>query len=120
MSTRWRLEQKLKVFLRTFGRKLGFWGLLIRTDRYKNFKTMTVLEYSFNDVKKELSGLEVADYAKGPLKDTLYGDADMWVLGKLIQGQEVYIKITMGQPSDKVLCISFHFSEETLIHPYKK
>lgn len=111
---------EIEGFLKDFRQKLGFWGLLIRTDRYKNFKTMTVLEYSFNDVKKELSGLEVADYAKGPLKDTLYGDADMWVLGKLIQGQEVYIKITMGQPSDKVLCISFHFSEETLIHPYKK
>ena len=113
-------KTELEGFLKDFKQKLGFWGLLIRSDRDKNFKTMTALEYSFNDVKKELSGLEIVHYAKGPLKDTLYRDADMWVFGKLIQGQEVYIKITMGQPGDKVLCISFHFSEETLIYPYKK
>lgn len=112
-------QAEIEGFLRDFKQKLGFWGILIRSDRDKNFKTMTALEYSFNDVKKELSGLEIGHYAKGPLTDNLYRDADMWVFGKLIQGQEVYIKITMGQPGDKVLCISFHFSEETLIYPYK-
>ena len=105
-------QTEIEGFLKDFKQKLGFWGLFIRSDRDKNFKTMTALEYSFNDVKKELSGLEIVNYANGPLKDTLYRDADMWVFGKLIQAQEVYIKITMGQPGDKVLCISFHFSEK--------
>lgn len=80
---------------------------------------MTTLEYSIHDVKGELASLESVHYAGGPSKDTLYNSADMWVFGKQIQGKEVYIKITMGQPSDKVLCISFHFSEETLNYPYK-
>lgn len=81
---------------------------------------MTVLEYSFYDVKRELTGLELVHYADGPLADNLYKGADMWVFGKQMQGHEVYIKITMGQPGEKVLCISFHFSEETLNYPYKK
>lgn len=80
---------------------------------------MLTLEYSVEDVKKELNDLSVSLYAKGPLKETLYKQADMWIFGKIIQGKEVYIKITMGQPSDKVLCISFHFAEESLTYPYK-
>jgi hypothetical protein len=111
---------EIEAFLKDFKQKLGFWGLFIRTDREKNFKTMTALGYSLNDVKEELQGLEVIHYSEGPLKETLYGGADMWVFGKQIQGQEVYIKITMGRLSDKVLCISFHFSLEALNYPYKK
>ena len=111
---------EIEAFLKDFKQKLGFWGLIIRSDRDKNFRTMTALEYSFNDVKRELAGLELIHFVDGRLKDTLYKSADMWVFGKQIQGQEVYIKITMGQPNEKVLCISFHFSEEALNYPYKK
>jgi hypothetical protein len=80
---------------------------------------MTDLEFSILDVKKELQLLEVIHYSGSPIQETLYRGADMWVFGKIIQGKEVYIKITIGQPSDKVLCISFHFSEKPLIYPHK-
>jgi hypothetical protein len=44
----------------------------------------------------------------------------MWVFGKHVKKREVYIKITMGNPGDKVICISFHFSENALRYPYQK
>jgi hypothetical protein len=113
-------KDQIEAFLRDFKYKLGFWGLFIRTSRDKNFVTMTQLEYSIEDVKNELKGLEFRDYAEGPVEETLYKGADMWVFGKVIQSKEIYIKITMGQPSSKVLCISFHFAEGPLNYPYKK
>ena len=111
---------EIEVFLRDFKFKLGFWGLLIRSDRDKNFKTIKALEFSINDVKNELAALELVNFSDGPIEEKLYRDADMWVFGKIIQGAEVYIKITMGQPGSEVLCISFHFAEQPLNYPYKK
>ena len=110
---------EIERFLKDFKTKLSFWGLLIRSDREKNFNTMKALEFSINDVKNELKGLEVTHFSDGPIKETIYGGADMWVFGKPIQGKEVYIKITIGQPSNQVLCISFHFAEQSLNYPYK-
>ena len=81
---------------------------------------MLELEFSIDDVKRELSLLEVVNFSDGPTQEKLYGGADMWVFGKTIQSKEIYIKITMGQPSDKVLCISFHFSEQPLVYANKK
>jgi hypothetical protein len=106
-------------FLADFKTKLGFWGLLILTGRRKNFDTIKELEFSIEDVKNELKNLELRDYAEGPVKEALFQGADMWVFGKVIQSREIYIKITLGQPSSKVLCISFHFAEKPLVYPYK-
>jgi hypothetical protein len=83
---------------------------------------LTVLEFRVEDVKKELkelNELSVVHYSEGPVKETLYNGADMWIFGKVIQNKEVYIKISLGQPSDKAICISFHFSDYSMTYPYK-
>lgn len=100
-------KEEIERFLIDFKYKLGFWGLIFRSDRDKNFKTLTALEYQVKDVKKELNELEIIHYAQGPVEEILFGGALMWIFGKSIQNKEVYIKITMGQPSDSVICISF-------------
>jgi hypothetical protein len=111
-------KQETERFLTDFKQKLDFWGILFRS-REKNFETMKQLEYSVEDVKKELKELQLEHYSEGPLSDTLYKGVGMWVFGKAIQSREVYIKISLGQPSEKVLCISFHFAEHSMIYPYK-
>lgn len=112
---------EIEGFLKDFKFKLGFWGLLFQNrTNPKNFQTMTDLEFQVEQVKTVLKELEPQDYIEGALKDTLYQGADMWVFGKTIKKRELYIKITMGQPNDKVICISFHFSEHALTYPYKK
>lgn len=112
-------KEEIERFLRDFKYKLSFWGLVLRSDREKNFGTLTALEYHVKDIKKELNDLEVAHYSEGPVKEVVFEGADMWVFGKEIQGKEVYIKISMGQPSDKVICISFHFADHSLKYPFK-
>lgn len=111
---------EIDSFLKTFKEKLGIWGLIFRSDRDKNHNTMKELELSVIHVKKELAAISFEDYSEGPTKDTLYKGSDMWIFGRTIRSREVYIKITMGQPGNEVLCISFHFPEGTMKYPYKK
>ncbi|GAA5030811.1 hypothetical protein GCM10011506_22030 [Marivirga lumbricoides] len=113
------LKDEVESFLKDFKHKLGFWGLLFRSDRTKNFSTMLALEVSVNDIKSTLNDLRVSDYSEGPLEEVLYKGSDMWVFGKVIKKKEVYIKITMGLPSDKVICISFHIAEKKMKYPLK-
>ena len=80
---------------------------------------MLALEVSVNDIKNVLNDLEVEDYTEGPNKETLYKGADMWVFGKMVKKEEIYIKITIGSPNDKVICISFHLAEKKMINPFK-
>ncbi len=112
-------KEATERFLLDFKHKLGFWGLIFRSDRDKNFKTLTTLEYQVKDVIKKLNELKLSNYSEGPVEEILFGGAAMWVFGKSIQGKEVYIKITIGQPSDRVICISFHFAEHVMKYPYK-
>ena len=44
---------------------------------------------------------------------------DMWVFGKDVKGQEVYIKISLGQENRQTICISFHISEYKMKYPFK-
>jgi hypothetical protein len=44
---------------------------------------------------------------------------EMWVFGKNVKGQEVYIKIMLGQPGRSTICISFHIAEHPLNYPFK-
>lgn len=45
---------------------------------------------------------------------------DLWVFGKDVKGQEVYIKICYGLPNRSTICISFHVAEFPMNYPYKK
>ncbi len=115
------LEQitQLESFLETFKVKLGIWGLLFRSDRNKNTQTLADLEISVNDAKAILADLVLEDYSEGPLEETFYGGSEMWVFGKKIKGHEVYIKITLGLPSNPTICISFHVAEHPMIYPWR-
>lgn len=112
---------EVEGFLKDFKFKLDFWGLIFQSRLdLKNFKTLTDLEFQVEHVKAILRKLELKDYSEGPVKDTLYKGSDMWVFGKDVNKREVYIKITLGQPNDKVICISFHFAEHPISYLYKK
>ena len=119
MNQKTATEAEIERFLRDFKLKLDIWGLLFqnRLNR-KNFQTLTELELSVNDVKRELRSLNTSHYSEGPKPDKLYNGAYMWVFGKMVSKHEIYIKVTVGQPNDKVICISFHFPEHPMTYPY--
>ncbi len=112
-------EAEVASFLKDFKEKMKFWDVLFRDDRGKNTQALVDLELRPIDRKAILEALETKDFSEGPLKEKLYGGADMWVFGKTIRKKEVYIKITMGAMSSGVICISFHLAQHKMKYPLK-
>ncbi len=112
-------ETAVAAFLKDFKEKMKFWDVLFRDDRGKNAQALVDLELRPIERKTILEALETKDYSEGPLKEILYGGADMWVFGKTIKKKEVYIKITMGTMNSGVICISFHLAQHKMNYPLK-
>ena len=112
-------EQEVERFLREFKEKMKIWDVMFLNDRAKNAQALLDLELRPIDRNKILENLKPTDYSEGPLDETVYGGSDMWVFGKEVKLHEVYIKITMGFPDKRVICISFHISEHQMNYPFK-
>jgi hypothetical protein len=112
-------KDQVENFLKDFKEKMKIWDIAFRDDRGKNTQTLADLEIAPIERKEILCELSVNDFSEGPLKDTLYKSADMWIFGKKVRSNEVYIKITMGSPNLSVICISFHITEQPLQYPFK-
>jgi len=106
-------------FLADFKVKKSIWGVLYRDDRGKNAQTLADLELRPLDRDAILDGLEAEDYCQGPLEERLYGGSEMWVFGKEVKKNDIYIKVTLGVISAGVICVSFHIAEHPLVYPFK-
>jgi hypothetical protein len=114
-----RSESEVGAFLKDFKVKMKIWDVLFRDDRGKNLQALIELEITPSERKKVLEQIEIKDYSEGPLIDSLYSSAEMWVFGKTVKKKEVYIKITMGVINSSVLCISFHVAQHKMQYPLK-
>lgn len=112
-------QQEVSIFLNEFQAKLKIWGVVYLDKRPKNTQTLASLEINPADRTKVISELSVKDYSEGPIEDIVYQGKDLWVFGKQIKNQEVYIKITLGNSSKQTICISFHISEYPMTYPFK-
>lgn len=115
MATRSEVEQ----FLSQFKVKLDIWGIFFLDNREKNKQTMAHMNFRPLDRLNVVKSIEVEDYSEGPIKDELNGFGEMWVFGKDVEGQEIYIKITLGRPGSNTICISFHIAEYPMQYPLK-
>jgi hypothetical protein len=113
-------KEDVQIFLNEFHVKLRIYDILFRDNRPKNSNTLLNLEIAPNKRKEIIANLKVDDYCEGPIDDKLYGIASMWVFGVTLRNKEIYIKISMGQYQQPVICISFHESEFPLTYPFKK
>ena len=101
------MKEKIKVF-----------GIIYRDDRGKNAQTLVDLEITPKYRDTVIINLETEDYSEGPVIATLNLCGEMWVFGKDVKGQEVYIKITLCKGAS-ALCISFHIAEPPMNYPFK-
>ena len=104
-------KQEVEQFLNQFNIKFDVWGIFY-LDRDKNaeaLKALGITPKARDEIVRQLSS---DDYV-----ETLPADFfnEMWVFGRDMDGTELYIKIALGQPNDKTICISFHVAE----HPIK-
>ena len=111
---------EIQRFLDSFQQKVKVFDIIFFDNREKNMDTLAALNITKNERRQVIETIEVTDYSEGPIKNILNNLGDLWVFGKMVNGQEVYIKISYGLPNKQTICISFHLAEHPMKYPYKK
>lgn len=114
-------KDEVRYFLRAFKAIAASHGVHF-VDRDKTDRTLIYLGLTRANCKEELMSLSVLDYTSGPDPDFSKPDrAPLWVFGKILKGEEIYIKLKVveGPARDSAICISFHIAEEPLSYPFK-
>lgn len=115
MATRREVEE----FLSQFKVKLEVWGIVFLDGREKNMKALADINITPVQRLEEIKAIQVEHYSEGSIRDLLNDYGEMWVFGKDIKGVETYIKVTIGRPNLKTICISFHRAEYPMTYPLK-
>ena len=111
--------QEVSAYLKRLKVKINTFGILFLDDRGKNQQTLHDMEISPNERKEIISSLEAKDYSQGPLDEKMHGILPMWVFGKQVKSEEVYIKVSMRRHGGEAVCISFHIAERPINYPFK-
>jgi len=112
-------KDEVRAFLEGFKQKIDIHPEgVIYLHRDKNFQTLADLDIRPIDRTACLKNLRVEDYYRGPTIDN-EARSDYWEFGIVVKGQEVYVKIRMGNVGKPVICISFHLAERTITYPFK-
>jgi len=109
-------QDEVNKFLGNFKKCMTDKGLLL-IPRPKNMETITNLGLTLLDVRKEILKLDHMDYISGPKEDRDF-PGEVWEFGKLIEMEDVYIKLKL-KTSSKPVCLSFHFFERDVKYPFK-
>ena len=112
-------KEDVEKFLNRMKEKIKVFGIIYRDDRGKNNQALADLEITPKFRDSIVLNLKVENYSEGPIIDTLYKYGEMWIFGKDIKENEVYIKITLDAGT-RALCISFHIAEHKMNYPFKQ
>jgi len=112
-------QEEVEKFLNNFHAKLEIFRIIFRDDRGKNTQALAELEITPTYRESVIKNIVADDYSEGPIVDTLNTYGEMWVFGKDVKKQEVYIKISLGHPNSATICISFHKAEHPIKYPLK-
>lgn len=112
-------KEEVEAFLEQFKIKISIWGIIFLDNREKNAQTLLNLNISRLERLNIINSIKVEDYSQGPIIDALNDYGEMWVFGKDVKGVEIYIKITIGKPNLKSICVSFHQAEHPMKYPLK-
>jgi len=88
--------------------------------RDEGMDTMARLGITIPQAKQEILGLTYEDYYRGPIPDTGSKGGEYWEFGKIICGEEIFIKLKTLAEYKVAICFSFHKPEETIEYPYKR
>ena len=109
-------KEEVELFLRQFFPKLKVMGIVF-LHREKNLEALKRLGITPAIREEVIRTIAVDDYVETISDMASFGD--MWVFGKDYDGNELYIKITMGRENSSTICISFHVAEHPLHYAFK-
>ena len=87
--------------------------------RKESLDTIAYLGITIPQAKQEILGLTYQDYYRGPIPDKDRKGEKFWEFGKIICGQEIFIKLKTVSKHSVAVCFSFHIPDETIEYPYK-
>ncbi len=113
-------KENVEHFLADFKTKLKIYSVIYRDDRDKNLQALADLEITRAKRTEYLGKLKAEDFCSGPNKDCLNPTMpDYWEFGIKVNKKDIYVKISLGNPNDSVICISFHLAEHKLKYHFK-
>lgn len=108
-------KQEVEQFLSQFGIKFDIWGIFY-LDRDKNLEALKALGITQKARDEIVRQVKPDDYVETLIADFFN---EMWVFGKDMEGTELYIKIALGQPNNRTICISFHLAEHPIRYVFR-
>jgi hypothetical protein len=113
-------KEDVALFLKRFKGIVASGSGLHVIHRKVNNEALIGLGITKKDRREILLGLSVEDYCEGPIPDR-DRPGHLWIFGKGIGPQEVYIKLKIAQDNkDQIAkCISFHIADYSMKFPYK-
>lgn len=110
-------KREVESFLAEFRRRCPESTHLIVEDRRKNQAGLIALGLTKLQRHEVIVSLTPEDYSAGPKRDR-EGSGFVWEFGKLVEGQEVYIKLKLFGAIP--ICLSFHPAEYPVTYPFKR
>jgi hypothetical protein len=110
-------KSTVKSFLRELKQITKIWGIIFSNRPKNSIQNLADLSITSKMREEIILNLEVEDYSEGPLEESQQGGVEMWVFGKVIKGQEIYIKLTISKVTGGAICISFHKAEFPMEFP---
>lgn len=114
------LYDEVKAFLTKFKAKAKAFGIRFRIDRDKNYSALDELGIDADKREEIIMELEPEDFYRGPLKNVLNHDGDLFEFGKKIKKKTAYIKLSEGETDSSPVCVSFHPAEKAITYPLKQ
>ena len=110
---------KVKLFLFQF--KEFAQNIFSFYPREESLDTIARLGITILQAKQEILELTYEDYYRGPIPDTdSKKGGEYWEFGKLICGQEIFIKLKTVPEHNASICFSFHIPERQIEYPFKR
>lgn len=110
----------VKSFLQELKQIITIWPIFYINRPKNSIQHLADLGITANSRHEIITQLQIEDYSQGPETETQFNGKDLWVFGKIVKKQEIYIKLTISRSTGKAICISFHKAEHPLKFPFKK
>ena len=81
--------------------------------------TIAHLGITVGQTKQEILNLTYEDYMNGPEQDHQKKNSKIWEFGIILNGEEIYIKLSDDFSEGVAICISFHLAGYPINCPYK-
>lgn len=109
-------EAEVKEFINRFVPKFDVFGV-IYINREKNEEALASLGITRRMRDDIVRSISITNYVETIIDELSFGD--MWVFGRDYSGEELYIKISLGQENRSTICISFHKAEHPINYAFK-